>query len=133
VIKGLKIVMIVWPALSILMGLGFLFFPAQISDSMGFGKSPDNSVLSLLATLGVLIIVASVFVIIAARDPLKHLLWVRYVTTFAILDTVVKAYTIVRGYVTFKQIGLPLIVDAIFAVALLALYPWRENTRVKQD
>jgi hypothetical protein len=131
-VKVLRVAMIVWPALSILMGLGFLFFPTKLGDIMAISGGADNATLSVLATLGVFIIVASVFIIIAARDPLKHILWVKYVTAFAIFDLAVKVYTLIRGYVTFKQIGLPLIVDAIFAVAFLVLYPWRRSRTVAQ-
>jgi hypothetical protein len=131
-VKALRVAMIVWPALNILMGIGFLFFPTKLGEVMAISGGADNATLSILATLGVFLIVVSVFIIIAARDPLKHILWVQCVTAFAVFDVAVKVYTIIRGYVTFSQIGLPLIVDAIFAVAFLALYPWRRSRIVEQ-
>jgi hypothetical protein len=130
-VKALRVAMIVWSVGSILMGIGFLFFPTTLGEVMAISGGTDNTTLSVLATLGVLIIVFSVFTIIAARDPLKHILWVQYVITSAVFDGGVKVYTIARGYVTFRQIGLPLIVDAIFAVAFLALYPWRSSRIVE--
>jgi hypothetical protein len=116
--------MIVWAAIGIIMGLALLFFPAQLSDSMGFGKLTDTS-LYLGVNLGVLLIVTSVFIIVAARDPLKHIRWVQAATVMAILDAAIKAYSTMRGFVTFSHVEMGLIIDVIFAVALLALYPWR--------
>jgi hypothetical protein len=82
-------------------------------------------VLYLLALLGISHIAAGAFIIVAARDPLKNILWVQYAIALAILVVVVVAYSIGRGFVTFSQEGTALIINAVFAVAFLALYPYR--------
>jgi hypothetical protein len=126
VIKALRVVMIIWAALGIFMGLGFIFSQTQLGNVMGF-KNMTDAELSLGATLGALMILASAFIITAAvQNPLKHILWVRFATIEAVLDAAVKVYNMIRGFATFSQIGTPLIVDVVFAVALLALYPWRK-------
>ena len=123
-IKGLKVVMIIWAAIAILVGLAYIFFPRQLGEMGGFEKGPDW-VLYILALLGICYIATGAFVIRAAQDPLKHIMWVQFAIAMSILIVVVAAYSIGRGMVTFSQEGGPLIINAVFAVAFLALYPWR--------
>jgi hypothetical protein len=42
-----------------------------------------------------------------------------------ILAVVISSYSIIQGAVDFSQIGIGIIQDGVFAVALLAFYPWR--------
>jgi len=125
VIKALRVVMIVWAAIAILVGLAYIFFPSQLGEMGGFEKGPAW-VHYILALLGICYIAAGAFVIVAAvRDPLKHIMWVQFAIAVAILIVVVAAYSIMRGFVTFEQEGMLLVFNAVFAVALLALYPYR--------
>jgi hypothetical protein len=124
-VKGLKVVMIIWAAVAILVGLAYIFLPKQLGEMGGFEKGPVW-VMYILALLGVCFIATGGFVIAAAvRGPLKHLMWVQFAITVAILIVVVIATSIMRGLVTFSQEGMPLIFNAVFAVLLLAFYPWR--------
>ena len=123
-IKALRVVMIVWAAIAILLGLVYIFLPSQFADMIGFEHGPIST-LYLLAMLGVTFVALGAFLIIAARDPLKNILWVQFAIAWAILAIAVEASSIGRGFVTFEQVGMGLIIDAVFAVALLALYPWR--------
>ena len=122
---ALKVVMIAYVAVDILFGIGFIFLPSQLSEMFGFAK-PDGPHLYDLAFLGVTWIVFSVFIIIAAvRDPLKHIMWVQCELGWVVLSLVVDVSSIGRGLVTVSQGAPGLIIDAVFTVALLALYPWR--------
>jgi hypothetical protein len=124
-IKGLKVAMIIWAAVAILVGLAYIFFPSQLGEMGGFEKGPAW-VAYILALLGICYIATGAFVIVAAvRDPLKHIMWVQFAIAVAILIVVVAASSIMRGLVTFSQEGTLLIVNAVFAVVFLALYPWR--------
>ena len=123
-IKGLRVAMIIWAAIAILVGLAYIFFPSQLGEMGGFEKGPAW-VLYILALLGICYIAIGAFIIRAARDPLKNILWVQFAIAVAILIVVIDAYSIMRGLVTFNQEGGPLIINAVFAVAFLALYPWR--------
>ena len=126
-IRGLKVVMIVWAAIGILLGLGLVFAPQQLGAMEGYAQGPAY-VRYFLGLLGVNFIALSAFIIRAARDPLKHIMWVQFAIAVAILFVVVEAYSIGRGFVTFSQEGMPLIINAVFAVAFLALYPWRAKS-----
>lgn len=123
-IKGLKVAMIIWAAIAILVGLAYILFPRQLGEMGGFEKGPAW-VLYILALLGICYIATGAFVIRAARDPLKHIMWVQFAIAVSILIVVVAAYSIGRGLVTFSQEAATLIINAVFAVAFLTLYPWR--------
>jgi len=124
-IKGLKVAMIIWAAIAILVGLAYIFLPGQLSAMGGFEKAPAWADY-VLALLGVCFVATGAFVIVAAvRGPLKHIMWVQFSIVVTILISVVAACAIMRGLVTFGQEGPLLIVNAVFAVIFLALYPWR--------
>ena len=127
-IKGLKVAMIIWAAIAILVGLAYVFIPRQLGEMGGFEKGPAW-VAYVLALLGVCFVATGAFVIVAAvRGPLKHIMWVQFAIVVTILISVVAASAIMRGLVTFSQEGPLLIINAVFAVVFLALYPWRTKS-----
>jgi hypothetical protein len=125
-IKGLKVLMIIWAAVAILVGLAYIFIPRQLGEMGGFEKGPAW-VMYILALLGVCFIASGGFVIAAAvRGPLKHLMWVQFTIAVALLLAVVAASSIMRGLVTFEQEGMLLIFNFVLGVLLLGFYPWRK-------
>ena len=125
-VKALKVTMIVYALIGILFGLAFIFVPRQVGAMLGYeaGAGPA-SVPAMAAELGVSFVAACIFLIIAARDPLKHILWVKYAIVFAILMLAAILYSLIIGSIDFSQAGIGLIIHAVFAVALLVFYPWR--------
>ena len=123
-IQALKVTMIVWGIIGILFGLAFIFVPYELGGMLGYEKGPDY-VPYFLASLGGCFIAVSVFLIAAARDPLRHIYWVKFAILWSILGVVIGLYSIIRGYVDFGQAGMGIILDAVFAVAFLIFYPWR--------
>jgi hypothetical protein len=126
-LKGLKILMIIWAAVAILVGLAYIFIPRQLGEMGGFEKGPVW-VMYILALLGVCFIASGGFVIAAAvRGPLKHLMWVQFAIAVALLLVVVAASSIMRGLVTFKQEAMLLIFNFVLGVLMLGFYPWRKT------
>ena len=70
-------------------------------------------------------IAPSVFIIAAARDPLRHISWVKFAILASALLLVIDLYSAIQGYVTFSQEIMGIIMQAIFLAAFLAFYPWR--------
>ena len=122
-IKSLKVTMIVYAVIGILFGLGYIFVPNQLFAM--FGIEAGSASVAMAAALGVSFVAACIFLIIAARDPLKHILWVKYAIVFAILSFAAELSSCIRGYFDFSQAGIGIIIHAVFAIALLAFYPWR--------
>jgi hypothetical protein len=123
-LKALSIAMIVFGVIGILVGLTDIIAPDQSSKLFGFGEAPDW-VNWLGAMAGASYVAAGVWVIVASRDPIRHILWVKFLVTKSWLFTLVTAYSLIRGYVSFSQVGALLILFAIFAVLFLVFYPWR--------
>jgi hypothetical protein len=127
-VKALKVAMIIWAVIAILVGLAYLFLPGQLTAMGGFEKAPAWADY-VLALLGVCFVATGVFVIIAAaQGPLKNIMWVQFSIVMTVLIAIVAASAIMRGLVTFAQEGPLLIVNAVFAVVFLALYPWRTKS-----
>jgi len=122
-IKGLKVAMILWSAIGILAALEYIFVPQQMLAGLEKGPAYLPYFLMLIGNAW---IGCSVFVIIAARDPMKHIMWVQAAIVWSLLDLITAAYCIIRGIVPFSQAGIVLIINIIFIVAFLILYPWRK-------
>lgn len=115
-IKSLKVLLIIWAATGILSGLAMIFIPEQLGAMQGYE----------MAMLGICLIVPSAFLIVAmTRDLLRNILWVQFAIAWAILAVAIGVYSILMGFVTFEQAGMSIIIDGAFAVAFLALYPYR--------
>ncbi len=123
-IRGLKVALVVWGVVHILLGLALIITPYQVGSMFGFGEIAGY-VPYIMALWGAGFIAASVWVIAAGRDPLRHISWVKFVILLSILGLVVQLYSIVQGAADFSQAGVGIIEDAVFAAVFLALYPYR--------
>ncbi len=123
-IKALKVTMIVWGIVGILFGLVNIFIPTQLGEMFGYEKGPEH-VYAAFASLGGCLIAVSVFVIAAARDPLRNISWVKFAILFSLLGLVTWLYSVIIGYIGFAAAGMSIIIHAIYAAALLVFYPWR--------
>jgi hypothetical protein len=75
---------------------------------------------------GIIIVIAiGVWAIAAGRDPLRNIYMVKLLITLNILLLILSLYSISQGYLDFSAVLVHIILDVVFAVALLALYPWR--------
>jgi len=128
--KALKVTMIVWGILGILFGLAYIFIPRGLGTMAGFEEGPAY-VKYVLAWLGGGFISVSVFLIIAARDPLRHINWVKLAILWCGLNVVLALVSIMRGYVDFGQAGMGIVLNAVFLAAFLAFYPWRRAARTQ--
>ena len=123
-IKPLKVTMIVYAVIGIVFGLAYIFVPRQLAAMFGHESLPALAA-ALAVVLGASFVAPCIFLIIAARDPLKHILWVKFAIVFAILMLAAEIYSVIMGYNTLGQAGTGIIIHAVFAVGLLAFYPRR--------
>jgi hypothetical protein len=123
-IKALKVTMIVYGVIGILVGLAMVFFNDQLYQLYNVSALSDLEIY-MFVLIGLLNIGAAVFLIMASRDPVKNILWVKFAIVWALFWVVTVIYGLVRGYVDFSQEGAGLIINAIFAVLFLVFYPWR--------
>jgi hypothetical protein len=123
-VKALKVTMIVYGVIGILFGLLMVFIPGQMNEWFN-GPALSGYEKYLTALIGMPNIAAAVFLIIASRDPIKNISWVKFAIVWALFWAVTVVYGLVRGYVDFSQEGSALIIHIIFAALFFAFYPWR--------
>lgn len=121
-IRALKGVLVVFGLVEIVLGVLVLFFPEQAASGV---DELSGYLKYTMASLGICLIVPGVFLILAAWNPLRHINWVRFAIVWSVLGFAIGLYAIAHGDVEFSEAGIPLIIDAVFAVAFLALYPYR--------
>lgn len=122
-----KVVMVIFGSVLILEGLLDIFMPEQRALAIETGNS-SRSVMFYVMILGATWAAAGFWVIAASRDPLRHIYWLKFVMTLPVLLSAVLTISIIRGYVTLEQVVIELALNAVFAISLLALYPWRSHS-----
>ena len=123
-IKALKIVMIVCGVLVVLSGLALIVMPDQMPEYTVLGENAGQ-VKWIVGLLGAIWVAAGAWLIIASRDPIRHINWVKFVITWFIIAFLAGISSIIQGNVEFSQVTVSTLFDGIFAVVFLALYPWR--------
>ena len=120
--KALRVVMIVYAIIGIVFGAAMIFIPEQMADWFN-SPTPSDFEKYLTGSLGMANIAAAVFIIIAARDPIKNKPWVAFAIVWALIWVVTIVYSMGLGYVDFSQEGIALIIHIVFAVLFLILFP----------
>jgi hypothetical protein len=127
VLKALKVILIVFGALSALSGLMHIFAPEMLKAMIGLGEMPEACKPAMLSMTmqGVSFVAAGVYLIIAgAKDILRNILWVQFALLWAILSVAGEVYSALVGYVAFNQVMPMIILDAVFFILLLIFYPY---------
>lgn len=119
--KALKVIMVILGIILIVEGLADIVIPGQRLSLMGAGENAGY-MMAFMTILGATWVAAGIWIVAAGRDPLRHINWVKFVITLPLLLAFALAYSIIKGYVTFDQVAIDLVLDFVFALALFALY-----------
>ena len=125
-LRALKIVLIVYGAIGILNGLTLIVAPQLFAKVCGLRDMEIGDFgMVIAAVCGAAFVATCVWFIVAARDPLKHIMWVKFAILWNILVVVVMSYLVVKDTIDFSQAAMGIIGGAVLAVVLLVLYPYR--------
>jgi len=127
VLKALKVILIVYGAIAVVMGVLHIFAPDMLMSMMGLEDMPAacKSALYSMAMVGVSFVAGGVYLIVAGtRDIVRHIYWVQFALLWAILAVAGAVYSVLMGYVGFNQVMMPVIVDGVFFILLMVFYPW---------
>lgn len=115
--KALKIVMATYGIGLTVVGLLYIFTPRE----------------DVRKVLGASLLAVGIFVVIAARDPIRQIQWVRFAIVLALLFTTVSIYlgAVVRG--EFRSVLDGIAIHGTFAALLLILYPRRKLRDHEQE
>jgi hypothetical protein len=128
-LKALKVILIVYGAISAVMGVLHIFAPGMLLSTMGLAVEDMPAAcmpaLYSMAMVGVSFVAGGIFLIIAGtRDILRNILWVQFALLWSILAVAGAVYSVLMGYVAFDQVMMPVIVDGVFFILLMVFYPW---------
>jgi hypothetical protein len=121
---ALKVVLIVYGAILLLMGIGGIVLPEQVSGMFGVEESGD-SIIYMTMAVSVFSLVSGVWILVAARDILRNIIWVKFSITMACLSAILLGYSSIRDYTDISQVFPAIILWVIFIVLFLVFYPWK--------
>lgn len=121
---NLKIALVIYGAIYITQGIILLVAPQRIADLYGFGNINDQMAY-IMAITGSAFIAAGVWFAMTFLDPIRNMNSVRFAIIWACLMFITPLYAMWQNYVEFDHIWLGLVLNAIFAAALLIFYPRR--------
>ena len=129
-VRGLKVALFVYGVLQALLGIAFIFVPVWVGTMFGFTEVADLAAY-LVTMLGGGLVAAAFLLILTGLDPLGNTLGLKFAIVWSALGAVTQLYSMSQGIVSFGQAGVGTILDAIFALIFLFLYPWRQEQTQK--
>ena len=105
-----------------LLGALLIFAPSQIERTFQFKELPP-AVSYLLGMWGCVLVTLGFGYLVAARHPLRHVVWVQIGIARGLLESVLGLVCLSRGLVTWPQAGFGIILAGSMAAAYCALYP----------
>lgn len=121
-LRTLKITLAVFGAVLAIEGILDIVLPVPRAAGMGLGDSASHAQLAM-AILGATWLAAGLWIIIAARDPLRHLNWVKFALTLPLVLLLTLTGAALRGHVAFRQVAIDIVFNVIFFVLFLVFYP----------
>jgi hypothetical protein len=109
-------------ALLLLLGGALIFLPTRVEMVFGFKDLPAG-VSYILGLWGCALATMGLGYVVAASDPLRHLVWVQIGIARGALECVLGAVCLARGVVGLQQAGFGIVVAAIITIAYLVTYP----------
>jgi hypothetical protein len=109
-------------ALLIVLGAALILMPSEVQRIFHFNDRPAamNYILGLwgcvLASLGL-------GYLVAAKDPVKNLVWVQVGIVRGALECILGLVYLARGLATFQQAGMAIVLTGLIAFGYVAFYP----------
>jgi hypothetical protein len=121
-ISLLRYLLMLDAALLFLLGACLIFAPRQVELAFHFKDLPP-AVSYLIGLWGCVFATLGLGYVMAATQPLRHLVWVQVAIARGVLECVLGVVYLARGIVTWQQGAFGIIAAGLIAGAYLALYP----------
>ncbi len=122
--NNLKASLIVLSIVSITQGVLLWFVPGRTADFLGISDLASGY---LFASLGAAFIAASFIFALAGMNPLENATGIKFAILWTALALVSQIYAVVRDYVTWGHIWVPMVIYAVIFIALLVFYPYKRS------
>jgi hypothetical protein len=109
-------------AVLLLLGGSLLFFPTHVEMVFGFKDLPAG-VSYILGLWGCVLATMGVGYVVAAGDPLRHLIWVQVGIARGALECILGLVCLARGIVSIQQAGFGIALAALITIAYGVCYP----------
>ncbi|HWX22834.1 MAG TPA: hypothetical protein VN578_23275 [Candidatus Binatia bacterium] len=118
----LRFLMMMDAAFLFLMGAVLIFAPRQVEIAFHFTDLPP-AVSYLIGLWGCVFATMGIGYVVAATQPLRHLVWVQVGIARGALECLLGLVYLARGVVTWQQAAFGIIAAALITGAYLVLYP----------
>jgi hypothetical protein len=125
--RNIKATLIICGAVYIAEGIILLVAPERVADLYNFTTLTD-SMSYLMAIIGSAFISAGVWFIMTILDPLRNINAIRFAILWTSLLVVGPLYSLWQGYVEIDQVWFEMVLNAVFAIALLVFYPRQKQS-----
>ena len=113
-------------AVLFLLGALLIFVPRQVEVAFGFKDLPI-AVSYLIGLWGCVFVTLGIGYVVAATQPLRHVVWVQVAIARGALECVLGFVYLARGVVTWQQAAFGIIAAALITIAYIVLYPRSED------
>jgi hypothetical protein len=127
-IKALRVIVIIFGIGLVASGVLTAIFPQQSLDLTGLEGLTDTVRLWMGVAGAAWVAIGAWGIIAAAGNLLKNLVIVKVMITKGLLATIVMLIVMLQDYVSFSDVAVMLVPDAVFAILLLICYPWRPQS-----
>ena len=118
----LRYLLFIDAAVLFLLGALLIFAPSQVERAFHFQDLPP-AIGYIIGLWGCVFATLAVGYVVAATDPLRHVVWVQVGIARGVLECVLGLVYLARGIVTFQQAGFGLLVAALISIAYILCYP----------
>jgi len=119
---ALQVVLRLDAAVLFLLGALLILAPRQVEVAFKFRELPLGANY-ILGMWGCLLVTMALGYLVAARNPIRHLVWVQVGIARGLLECMVGLAYVARGTVNLEQARAGLLLAAAFSVAYAILYP----------
>jgi hypothetical protein len=130
---NLKIALILYGAINIVEGALMWLVPGWLVKTLfnvSYVASQYHYSGYIFVVLGAASIAAGLLMVVAAMQPLKNINAVRFTILWGALILVGQWYSLIKEYITWGDIAMPVLLNLVFLLALVVFYPWRPQPKV---
>src|SRR6266478_170163 len=118
----LRYLLIIDALVLFLLGALLILAPGQVERAFHFQYLPP-AISYIIGLWGCVFATLAIGYLVAATDPLRHVVWVQVGIARGVLECVFGFVYLMRGLVSFEQAGFGIIVAALITIAYMVLYP----------
>lgn len=109
-------------AVLLLLGGLLIFMPEEVERAFHFNDLPPG-VSYIIGLWGCALLTMGFEYVVAAMHPVKHIVWVQFGILRGACECVLGVIYLVRGVVTFDQVGFGTVVAGVMSLGYIVLYP----------